>query len=568
MTKTAAVTIVALLVAGCGGPNQPSVSALTSEFVYQSLAFAPVAATGAGYHRHGDIDLDVLLDDPSPGALDRQLAFYRGFLERIQRLDSTRLSLDEAADVEILRGQAELALLELDEIRSHEHNPTLYVELVGNGLFQPWTLHYASKPERFAHIIARLRRVPDLAARAKAHLRAAPSIWTEVAEAENDGNLALIDQELRADVPPELAARYNAAAAAALTALEDLQTFLRTELSRRSGADWRLGETLYARKFRLALGTDRTPDDVLQEAEQDLVAVRERMAAIARELGARDVPEALARVARRQATPETYLAQVRADLDEARTFVHSSGLLRLPPRDNLEVIDTPEFMRGIYAVGGFSPAPPLEPHLGAFYWLTPIPRDWPRDRIESKLREYNFYKLKLLTIHEAMPGHYVQFEYANDVQPSERRLLRALYGNGPYIEGWGQYATEAMLDAGYLNHSPELRLTFLKEELRVIANAILDIRLHTKNMTDEEALHLMMEDTYQEREEAVAKLRRAKLSSCQLPTYLVGWRGWRRVRDEVRAERGDAWNAAEFHEAALSQGAVPLPALRRLLMRQ
>src|SRR5262249_16070988 len=157
----------------------------------------------------------------------------------------------------------------------------------------------------------------------------------------------------------------------------------------------------------------------------------------------------------------------------------------------LQVIETPEFMRGIYAVGGFNPAPALEPQLGAFYWVTPIPKDWPQSRIDSKLREYNFYKLKLLTIHEAMPGHYVQLEFANSVEPKSRRLVRAVFGNGPYVEGWAVYATRMMIDEGFLNRAPELELTFLKEELRVLANTIIDIRLHMLNMTDQEALDLM-----------------------------------------------------------------------------
>ena len=190
------------------------------------------------------------------------------------------------------------------------------------------------------------------------------------------------------------------------------------------------------------------------------------------------------------------MADAKRDLQEARNFVRDKNLLKLPARDNLQVIETPAFMRGIYAVGGFNSAPALEPQLGAFYWLTPIPKDWPRERVESKLREYNFYKLKLLTIHEAMPGHYVQMEYANDVQPRSRRLLRSVFGNGPYIEGWGQYATQIMLDEGLLDNAPELRLTFQKEELRVLANAIIDIRLQTNRMTDQQALDLMMGQTF------------------------------------------------------------------------
>jgi uncharacterized protein (DUF885 family) len=274
----------------------------------------------------------------------------------------------------------------------------------------------------------------------------------------------------------------------------------------------------------------------------------------------------LNQIAGKHATKATYFDSAKKDLAEATEFVRQKGLVALPASSNLQVIPTPEFMRGIYSVGGFNPAPAMEPHLGAFYWLTPIPDNWPKERVESKLREYNHYGLKLLTIHEAIPGHYLQFEYANAVKPTERRLLRAVYGNGPYIEGWAVYATEMMLDEGYLDNDPQLQLTFLKQQLRMIANAILDVRLHTKNMTDQEALDLMMRDCFQEKEEATGKLQRAKLSSVQLPTYFTGWRQWWRIRRALEAKQGDRFRLAEFHRRALETGAVPPPALERILV--
>jgi uncharacterized protein (DUF885 family) len=144
-------------------------------------------------------------------------------------------------------------------------------------------------------------------------------------------------------------------------------------------------------------------------------------------------------------------------------------------------------------------------------------------------------------------------------------VLRGVYGNGTYVEGWGQYAEQMMLDEGYLDHSPETALTFAKEELRVLANAILDVRLHTLNMTDQQALDLMEKKTFQEAEEATAKLQRAKLSSCQLPTYFVGWRAWLRVREEYQKAQGSSYHLTEFNDKALQQGAVPLAVLGQLL---
>jgi len=572
----AALAAAIVLVAACGPAEEPdSMDRLVEDFVFSSLAMSPVAATGAGYHVHKGVRLDELLDDMSEHAMEQQRRFYRAFEARLEAIDIGALTEQQQADYRILSDQVALALLELNEIQSYRHNPTVYVELLGTALFDCYTREYAPLPERFRHIVARLERAPALFAQAKTNLTSSPEIWVQVARQELEGLVRLVDVTLRQSAPEDLSERYGRAAEQTLKALRDFDRFLSDRLPQEQGA-WRLGTEKYAQKFRYQLATALTPVEVLREAETELERLRRQMYEIAVRLGAgRDgtaenpnavIRRALDRIAARHATPETYFEEARRDLKEATAFVRAHNLVPLSGVENLAVIETPEFMRGIYSVGGFNPAPALEPELGAFYWLTPIPTDWPPERIESKLREYNYYGLKLLTIHEAMPGHYVQFEYANRVTPEPRRLLRAIWGNGPYVEGWAVYATEMMLDEGYLDHSPELRLTFLKQALRVLANAILDVRLHTKAMTDDEALSLMIDQAFQEREEAKGKLVRAKLSSCQLPTYFVGWREWRRLRRAYQEDRGPDFSLAEFHRRALETGAVPLPALARFLL--
>ena len=564
--------------AGCGVAPTPTFESLTQDFVYGSLALSPVSATQAGYHRRKNVNLDEALDDYSPRGIDEQRNFYSAFRERLDRLDTANLRAEQRADLEIMNDQIGLGLLELNVIQSYRHNPTLYVELIGNALFNPLTLEYAPKPRRIGAITARLAKIPALLDQARNNLESAPSIWTAVAIDENQGNIDLIQNDIRAAVPSGQAAAFDAAAKPALEALRGFQDYLKTDLAKRTAADWRLGREKYEQKFRYLLETDRKPDDALAEAEADLKSVRGRMGELALQLypklypqrpvpkdPGRAIADALSSIATRRSTRQSYMDDARRDLDEARRFVRDKGLLTLPPHDNLQVIETPVFMRGIYAVGGFNAAPALEPSLGAFYWVTPIPDSWPPERVDSKLREYNFYKLKLLTIHEAMPGHYVQMEYANAVEPRARRLLRSVFGNGPYIEGWGQYAEQMMLDEGFLDRSPELRLTFLKEELRVLANAIIDIRLQTGRMTDREALDLMMGQTFQEKEEATAKLRRAQLSSAQLPMYFVGWRAWNRRREQYKTAKGSTYRLSEFNEKALREGAVPLPGLAGLI---
>ena len=541
--------------------EQQDFSKVTEDFVYGSLALSPVSATSAGYHEHHGVRLDERLDDLSGGGLQEQRQFYNGFRDRLALIKPESLPPEERADYQVIQNQIDLALLDLRRIQSFRHNPTLYVELIGNALFNPFVLEYAPLETRYRHIIQRLFKVPSFLENAQNMLVDSPEVWNRVAQEENEGNIDLIDKTLRSKVPPALKSEFDRAAKSALDSLQNFNKFLKTELSRKP-AEWRLGKDKYDEKFRYTFASGKTPDQVLAEAEAALKEVRGEMAKLA---APHSVKEALDKIAQQHATPETYFDEARKDLEEATNFVRAKHLVTLPGRSNLQVIPTPEFMRGGYPVGGFNQAPALEPQLGAFYWITPIPTGWPRDRIESKLREYNTYGLQELTIHEAMPGHYVQLEISNNLEPKSRRLLRNIYGNGAYVEGWAVYAQQLMSDEGYLNNSAELRMTLLKQLLRVISNTILDIRLQTMNMTEQEALRLMINDTFQEKEEATAKVQRAQLSSCQLPTYFVGWRGWLDLRDEYKKRKGTAFNLTEFHDAALRESAVALPVLRQLL---
>jgi len=541
--------------------SPPSLDSLTSDFVYGSLALSPVTATATGYHEHDHTSLDELLDDFSPAGIAAQRDFYQRIQSRITALPAASLNPEQNADLEIIRANIGLALLELDTVQSCRHNPTMYVELAGNALFSPFVLNYAPKEQRFHQIIERLKRMPALFDQAKANLVDSPDVWNRVATEENQGNIDLIDKDLRAAVPDAARAEYNAAAEKALASLRDFNVFLRETLSKKP-ADWRLGKEKYARKFAYVLPVGKTPDQLLAEAERDLQTMRAEMQKLA---APKSVKQALDEIAKHHPTPDEYMAFAKKTLDEATDFVRSKMLVTLPPGGNLQVIDTPEFMRGIYAVAGFNPAPALQPELGAFYWVTPIPKGWPKERVESKLREYNEYGMREITIHEAMPGHYVQFEYANHVQPLPRRLLRAVFANGPYVEGWAVYTQQIMSDEGYLNNSTALRMSFLKQMLRVLANTILDVRLQTMGMTDQQALDLMINDTYQEKEEATAKLQRAQLSSCQLPTYYAGWKGWIETREQFKQRKGTAYLLREFNDRALKEGSVPLPLLGQLI---
>lgn len=580
-------------------PSSPSqanakFSALEDQFVKESLALSPVNASQAGYHKHVDksgkaVRLDAMLDDVGPEGIAAQAKFYREWRDRFRKeVPLSSLNAEDAADYRLIDDQIALNLLEFDTIQIYKHNPTGYVELLGNGLFLPLSQEYDSKEARLGDIISRIGQIPRFLEQAKSQLMDSDPVFISTAVDENDGNGGLIDS-VGNDVKsiPELQAKYDQVAPAAKKAVAGFNEWLMNDLAKRptNNRTWRLGPEWYGQKFRYVMETSIEPAQLLADAETRLKEVRAQMLQIALPLykqmypGQEDysslpaherenkiITAVLDKISEEHPQRDQLINAVKADLDGIKQFIREKKIVALSSRENLKVIPTPEFMRGIYSVAGFHNAPPLEPTAEAQYWVTPIDPKMPDAKAESKLREYNNYTLKWLTMHEALPGHYIQFEHADDVEPVTRRLVRSLFGNGAYVEGWAEYISDVMTEAGYLDNSPKFRLMRLKVTLRSMVNAILDIRMQTMNMSDQEALDLMMKDAFQTQAEAEGKLLRAKLSSTQLPTYFVGTRQWWVLRKKYEAAKGSAFDMEEFHNRALDQGPLPLEYLEKIIL--
>ena len=574
---------------------------MTDRFVKDSLALSPVSASQAGYHKHTDpatgktIDLDAQLDDVGPQGFAAQEKFYSEWRTRFQtETPIASLNPQDAADFRLIDDQIALNLLEFQKIQNYKHNPTGYVELIGNALFLPLTQNYDSKEVRLGDVISRIGQIPRFLDQAKSELTDADPIFISTAVDENDGNLNLLDT-VAAEIPAgsPLKAQFDKVAPAARQSLNDFTAWMKNDLAKRPthGRTWRLGAEWYAPKFRYVMETSITPDQLLADAEAQLKSIRAEMLQVAlplykqmypgddnyasainsttpisEERENRIISAVLNKISDEHPKPDQLMRVINDDVVSIRQFIIDHKIVTLTSRDNLKVIPTPEFMRGIYSVAGFHSAPPLEPTAEAQFWVTPINPKTPEAQVESRLREYNNYTLKWLTMHEALPGHYVQAEHADDVQPPARRVLRNLFGNGAYVEGWAEYGSDVMTQAGYLDFNPKFKLVRLKIQLRVAANAILDIRMQTMNMTDQQALDLMMKECFQTQAEAEGKLRRAKLSSTQLPTYFVGTRQWWELRKKYQAAMGNKFTLEEFHDRALDQGPLPIEYLEKIIL--
>jgi uncharacterized protein (DUF885 family) len=439
---------------------------------------------------------------------------------------------------------------------------------------------FAPLPERLAALAGRLAAVPEALAVAREMLGEMPQVHVETAIGQFEGTRHLLDDAVEEALltEPSLRQLVEPAREAAAGALEAHLGWLRDSLaSDLATREPRLGPEKFAAKLWATLDADLTPDDVLHRAEKDLARIEGEIARAAAEyLGEATPPpddagalvrRALDAVAAEGLVDDATVLSLCADaLERTTAFVREHELVTVHD-DPVEIVVMPEIHRGV-AVAYCDPPGPLEQTpLSTFFAVSPTPAGWDAGRIASFYREYNASMLENLTVHEAMPGHVLQLAHAR--RPRTPSRVRDTFWSGPFVEGWAVYAEQLMAERGYDAGLGEraalaIRLQQLKMQLRLTINAILDVRVHARGMTEDEAMRLMQVRGHQEEGEAAGKWRRALLTSTQLSTYYVGWTAVSDVVADLRASQ-PGWGDRQVHDAVLAHGSPPPRHLRTLL---
>lgn len=544
------------------------------------LALSPVAATQIGEHRYDD-----QVDDLSATGRQKSLDFAKNALAELGKLDAGKLSRENQVDAAILRNQLESAVWSAESLQDWAWDPQVYSGLAGGALYNVMAREFAPLPQRLSAAIARMEKIPALLAQARENLdpKRVPKIHAETAAKQNPGILSLVEQFVTPHAK-ELSdtdqTRLAAATAALKDAVQEHQQWLDKTLVPTAQGDFRLGAERYDRKLKFNLLSSLSRAEIKQRAEAELVRVREEMYGIARTVlkdkpNAPELPEA--------PTPEQQQAAIEAALElayaekpardkvveeataslkTATDFVKQKDLVTLPDSP-VKIILMPEFQRGVAVAYCDSPGP-LDKGLDTFYAVSPIPDDWNAEQVDSFLREYNDRMIHLLSIHEGTPGHYLE-GWHSAKHPS---VLRGVLRSGLFAEGWAVYTERVMQQEGYLGNDPLFHLVQLKFYLRTIANAILDQGVHVDNWTREQAMDLMVRQTFQQEREAVGKWTRAQLTSAQLPTYFVGAQEHFDLRKAMEAKEGEKFNLKAYHDRVLSYGAPPVQYVRALMLDQ
>jgi uncharacterized protein (DUF885 family) len=522
-----------------GTPFQRAFHELLDDY----FAAYPVWATATGYHL-----VDHQWGDPTEDGrqarlrmLERQRAVFDG-------LDAAALSADEGLDRDIVLELLDQLRFDDEVLREGRWDPLVYVYLLGTGFFGLLAREFAPWAHRGNAFLHRLRGVPAVLAAARTELAGLPDrpvslLHTETALAQLEGIGELIDQGIaearrraEAGEGPQFVEDLEAAAGPARRSLEAFRTALDGEIRERASGEGRLGPDLFQQKLRHTLSSDLPHGELRERAWRDYRLVRGEMIRLARQLWPTLVPDqpmpeaavgdddadgrivggVLDAIARQHRQPHELLEWCQAEVERIEGFCRDRGLIGLP-EEPLRITWTPVFMRAYGRAFLDSPGP-LDKGQSSYFWITPPDESGPPEDVESYLREDNDRMLRLLCIHEGVPGHYLQLSWSNR-SPS---LVRSVFSSGMFAEGWAVYVTQVMMDVGYGADDPALMLTHWKFYLRAITNAIMDVEIHTGSMDEQAAMDLMVKGGFQEPDEARAKWLRARLTSTQLCTYYLG----------------------------------------------
>ncbi|MBB5915087.1 hypothetical protein BJY24_003954 [Nocardia transvalensis] len=518
------------------------------------LAVDPATAAFAGDHRADD-----RLPDWSPAAVREQAAMLRDASHALAEVDEPDLPPEDRVDHALLQQEVDGRLFALTELREHEWNPLSHNP--GPLLYGLLARPFAPAGERLELLRARLSALPDALATARSVLGECPRVHVETAIGQFDGVAGLVREQAPAFAAQVPGADIGPEVTDAVAALEEFTGWLTDRLDR-STRDPRLGRRLWEAKLWHTLDTELGAADLFDRARRHLDLITDEIRCAAGELLGVTSPDddtvrtALARLAAERPDDGTVVGVAETALAEARSFVTAHDLVTQLD-DTLVVQEMPEFARGV-AVAYCDPVGPLETgDLPTFFAIAPTPGDWPEERVASFYREYNNHMLRNLTVHEAVPGHFVQLAHARRFRGST--ATRAVCASGTFIEGWAVYAERLMSERGF--GGVPVRLQRLKSLLRTTINALLDQGVHCDGLSEAEAMDLMVRRGFQEEGEAAGKWRRAQLSSTQLSTYFVGYTEMSAIADA----RPAAVSVRGWHDAMLAHGSPAPRHLRALL---
>jgi uncharacterized protein (DUF885 family) len=550
---------------------------LTDQYFDAFFEFNPSAGTSVGLHQY-----DADLEDYSAAAFAKQIAFLHTYDKKLAAIDPAALDAPDDADLLVLENNVKSQLLSLETIRNWQKNPDNYSSGIAGSAFVIMERNYAPEDVRLKALVARERKMPQVLLEARQNLKNPPHIFTEIALEQVDDLVSFFQNDVPSAFPNALAAAapdadtkaaFAKSNAAVIQALKDYSAWLKSDLLPRSNGDYKLGEEVFRKKLLYDEMVDIPLDRLLEIAYADLHKNQAEFARVAKEVDPTKTPkEELAELATIHPAPDALLATFQAQFDSLVTFIKTHHIVTLPSDVQPTLEETPPFERATTQASMDAPGPYETRSTKAYFNVTLPEKDWTPERIAEHMAAFNVGTITSTAVHEAYPGHYVQFLYTPQITSKVRKLT----GANTDVEGWAHYCEQMMLDQGYAAAPPSatpdqlkqarlIRLGQLQDALLRDARFIVSIKLHTGQITFDQAVDTFVAEGYQSHAIGLMETKRGTADATYL-YYTLGKLQIMKLRADLMKKEGASFSLQQFHDDFLRQGPVPIKIIRRAML--
>ena len=559
------VTFLLLAFSACRKPEAPRGSAMTGfidDYFNAYFEWNPSSATAVGFHQY-----DNNLEDYSAAAFEKRIEKLEQLQGRLASLPAERTP-DDAIDIEILDGQIRAELLDLETLQTWRHNPMTYVSLPGGAIDNLMKRNFAPAADRLRSVVARLKAVPPMIAAMKQNVDDPPHEFTDLAFRIAHGSVGFFKESVAnwakdaAGNDTSVLQEFNTANDAAANSLEDAAGWLEKTLLPKSKGKYAIGADNFSKKLLYEEMVDTPLDRILAIGEENLGKNYDAFIETARKIDPSKKPaDVMKSLSKEHPTEASLIPDAKKTVEGIMQFIKDNKIITIPSEVRPTITETPPYARSGTFASMDTPGPYETKATEAFYYVTPPEKEWDAKHKDEHLRAYNPPVMNIITIHEAYPGHYIQFLNAKQFPTKTRKLIAC----GTNAEGWAHYSEQMMLEEGFGNGDPRMRLAQLEEALLRDARYVVGIKLHTAGWTVEQGAKFFEEKAFQEPANAYEEARRGAYN----PTYLyytLGKLQIYKLRDDYQKARGSSYTLQGFHDQFVRQGSIPIKLIRRILL--
>jgi uncharacterized protein (DUF885 family) len=548
--------------------------AVAEEYIKTYLAAHPLEGTALGLHEY-----DGKISDYSRLALDAELSRLRRFDDRLAKFDPSKLSARQSIDLRILQAAVKKDLFEMQDMSIFERNPMVYADAADVNVYIK--RNFAPLEDRVRSLIAIESQIPNILIAARTNLNEQlPKPFVELAIQIARGSADFLKKDLIAAVgglkDEQLRVAFPEANRKAANALNDYAAWLEREKLPKASLDFALGEEKFGRFLAQTELVDLSPQKVLEIGMAQLKAEQQAFADAAKKIDPNKSPiEVFKQIQSEHPAPDKLISDVAKDLDKIRKYVLNRHLASIPSEVRAKVKETPQYLRATSFASMDTPGPFEKRATEAYYYVTPTEHDWPEKQKQEWLTAFNYYTSDITSIHEAYPGHYVQFLHLN-ASPASK--VEKIFGSYAFIEGWAHYCEKMMLDEGFggptssnpseqdVKRAAKYRMAQADEALLRLCRLCVSIKMHTQNMSLDEATKFFQDNCYYEEKPARQEAMRGAFDPGYL-NYTLGKLQILKLRDDYKAQEGDTFSLQKFHNELLNHGMPPIRLLREIMLK-